>query len=64
MEFDPLRDEGLLYAMQLLRDGIIVEVQSYPGTFHGSVMFPAGVSRQQSRDRLEALRRALTPPSA
>jgi hypothetical protein len=49
--------------MQLLRDGVSVEVHSYPGTFHGSVMFPAGVSRQQSRDSLDALRRALTPPS-
>lgn len=59
MEFDPLRDEGLLYAMQLMRDGVSVEVHSYPGTFHGSVIFPARISRQQSRDSEDALRRAL-----
>jgi acetyl esterase/lipase len=64
MEFDPLRDEGLLYAMQLLRDGVSVEVHSYPGTFHGSVVLPARVSRQQARDSLDALRRALTLPPA
>jgi N-succinyldiaminopimelate aminotransferase len=59
MEFDPLRDEGLLYAMQLLRAGVSVEVHSYPGTFHGSAIFPARVSRQQARDSEDALRRAL-----
>ncbi|MEY4241173.1 MAG: hypothetical protein RJA14_869, partial [Pseudomonadota bacterium] len=59
MEFDPLRDEGLLYAMQLLRAGVSVEVHSYPGPFHGSAIFPARVSRQQARDSEDALRRAL-----
>lgn len=59
MEFDPLRDEGLLYAMQLLSAGVSVEVHSYPGTFHGSAIFPTRVSRQQARDSEDALRRAL-----
>ncbi len=36
MEFDPLRDEGILYALGLLQAGVQVELHSYPGTFHGS----------------------------
>ena len=36
MEFDPLRDEGILYALRLLQAGVSVELHSYPGTFHGS----------------------------
>jgi acetyl esterase len=60
MEFDPLRDEGLVYAMRLLEHGVSVELHHYPGTFHGSSMFPqVGVSKRSSRERTEALRRAL-----
>ena len=36
MEFDPLRDEGLIYAMRLLEAGVSTEIHAYPGTFHGS----------------------------
>ena len=38
MEFDPLRDEGIEYALGLLRAGVSVELHSYPGTFHGSML--------------------------
>jgi len=34
MEFDPLRDEGITYALRLLEAGVTVELHSYPGTFH------------------------------
>ena len=60
MEFDPLRDEGILYALRLLQAGVQVELHSYPGTFHGSgLMADAAVSKRGAREALEALARAL-----
>lgn len=60
MEFDPLRDEGILYAMAMLRDGVQVELHSYPGTFHGSGLIAgAAVSRREVAESIEALRRGL-----
>ena len=40
MEFDPLRDEGILYALRMLQAGVSVELHSYAGTFHGSGLLP------------------------
>ncbi len=37
-ELDPLRDEGLTYAMRLLAAGVSTEVHCYPGTFHGTTI--------------------------
>ena len=60
MEFDPLRDEGILYALRLMQAGVSVELHSYPGTFHGSGLIPtAEVSKRGVRESLDALRRAL-----
>ncbi len=65
MEFDPLRDEGILYALRLLQAGVSVELHSYPGTFHGSGLIPAArVSERNAREVIEALRRALTRRSS
>lgn len=51
MEFDPLRDEGILYGLRLLQAGVSVELHSYPGTFHGSALVPtASVSKRGRRD--------------
>nr|WP_194737057.1 alpha/beta hydrolase [Actinomadura sp. RB99] len=59
-EFDPLRDEGLAYALRLVQAGVGTEVHHYPGTFHGSGLIPdAAVSRRMAADRLGVLRRAL-----
>lgn len=59
-EFDPLRDEGLLYAQRLLEAGVSTEVHHFPGTFHGSSMIPgAGVSRRMLTETADALRRGL-----
>ena len=60
MEFDPLRDEGIIYAMRLLEAGVSTELHAYPGTFHGSQRVDtAAVSKRHSRDGLGALQRAL-----
>ena len=60
MEFDPLRDEGIVYAMRLLEAGVSTELHAYPGTFHGSgLVTSAAVSKRHSRDAQGALRRAL-----
>ncbi len=60
MEFDPLRDEGILYALRLLQAGVSVELHSVPGTFHGSGMVPtADVSRRNAQEVIDVLRRAL-----
>ena len=60
MEFDPLRDEGILYALRMLQAGVSVELHSVPGTFHGSGMLPgADVSRRNAQEAIDVLRRAL-----
>lgn len=60
MEFDPLRDEGILYALALLQAGVPVELHQFPGTFHGSALVPtAAISRRGAAEMLEVLRRGL-----
>lgn len=65
MEFDPLRDEGIAYALRLLQAGVSVELHQYPGTFHGSGLFAsAAVSRRATAEMLDALVRGLARPAA
>jgi acetyl esterase/lipase len=60
MEFDPLRDEGILYALKLMRAGVSVELHSFPGTFHGSSLFAtAAVSQRESAEMMAVLSRGL-----
>lgn len=60
MEFDPLRDEDIRYALALLEAGVSVELHTFPGTFHGSsLVTTAAVSRRQDTEMLDALRRGL-----
>lgn len=60
MEFDPLRDEGVEYALKLLRAGVATELHSFPGTFHGSSLFTsAQVSQREAAEMFAVLRRAL-----
>jgi acetyl esterase len=60
MEFDPLRDEGIIYALRMMEAGVSVELHTFPGTFHGSASVPtAAVSRRAHQELLVALRRGL-----
>ena len=60
MEFDPLRDEGVAYAVKLMQDGVNTELHSFPGTFHGSSLFAsAQISQRESTEMFAVLRRAL-----
>jgi len=60
MEFDPLRDEGIAYAVALLQAGVATELHSYPGTFHGSALVTtAQVSRRSAEESVTVLARAL-----
>jgi acetyl esterase/lipase len=60
MEFDPLRDEGIRYAMAMLEAGVSVELHSYAGTFHGSAFFPqAEATRRNNAEVITLLRRRL-----
>lgn len=60
MEFDPLRDEGIAYALQLLRSGVSVELHSFPRTFHGSGVIPGvAVSQREQQEMRDVLSRGL-----
>jgi acetyl esterase/lipase len=60
MEFDPLRDEAIVYASRMLQAGVSVELHVYPGTFHGSSAIPhAAVSQRIHSEMFEAVRRGL-----
>lgn len=59
-EFDPNRDEGIMYALRLLQAGVQAELHQWPGTCHGSqAILSAEVSQRQNAELAAALRRAL-----
>ncbi|MFF1379257.1 alpha/beta hydrolase [Streptomyces sp. NPDC058308] len=57
---DPLRGEGITYALRMLQACVSVELNQWPGTFHGSLaVMSAEVSQRQLAELTAALRRAL-----
>ncbi len=62
-ENDPLRDEGITYALRMLQAGVSVELHQFPGTFHGSALVTtAAVSRRAQAETAVVLRRGLGVP--
>jgi acetyl esterase/lipase len=60
MHFDPLRDEGIAYALGMLAAGVSVELHLFPGTFHGSSLIQdAKISQREQAEHLAVLRQAL-----
>ncbi|RKS75539.1 acetyl esterase/lipase [Motilibacter peucedani] len=61
-EEDPLRDEGIDYALRLIAAGTSTELHHVPGTFHSfdSIVPTAGVSQRAYADYLAALQRCRT----
>jgi acetyl esterase len=60
MEFDPLRDEGIAYALALQAAGVQVELHMFPGTFHGSSLVEhAAISQLERSEEITVLRRGL-----
>ena len=59
-ELDPVRDEGIEYAIRLMQAGVNVELHSWPGTFHGANMFPGTEVTDRMIAEIDAtLKRAL-----
>ncbi len=59
-EFDPLRDEGILYALAMLQAGVSVELHQFPGTFHASDLITTAAISRRSREEVQTvLRHAL-----
>lgn len=58
---DPLRDEGLEFAMRLMAEGVDVEIYNAPGTYHGADPLDPRSALQAARVYNEALHAALNP---
>lgn len=59
-EHDPLRDEGIIYAMRLMAAGVPVELHHYPGTVHGfDFLGQSDISTRALKESVEAFKRAM-----
>jgi acetyl esterase len=56
---DPLRDEAIADGLRLLQAGVAVELDQWPGAFHGSqAIVSADTSQRQNAELTAALHRA------
>ena len=59
-QFDPLRDEGILYGLRLLQAGVAAELHNFPGAYHGSeAVATAAISQRRLSEIAWALRQGL-----
>lgn len=61
---DPLRDEGIEFAMRLMSEGVDVELYNAPGSYHGADPLDPRTALQAARVYNEALHAALNPDAA
>ncbi|MEM7413782.1 MAG: alpha/beta hydrolase [Myxococcota bacterium] len=61
---DPLRDEGIVYALRLMEAGIPVELYNAPGCYHGADPIDPRAAAQAMRVFGEALGAALHPSAS
>jgi acetyl esterase/lipase len=60
-ELDPLRDEGIEYAVRLLAAGVSVELHQFPGAFHAFDTMSSRISRRALQEQVEWLRMITDP---
>lgn len=62
-ECDPLRDEGIAYAVRLIGADVTTELHNFPGAFHGfdAAAPQAGLSRRALAEQCAVLARATAP---
>lgn len=59
-EHDPLRDEGIAYALRLMVAGVQVELHSFPGTVHGfDFLIESDISEAAAIEGVEAFKRRM-----
>ncbi len=61
---DPLRDEGIEFAMRLMAEGVDVELYNAPRSYHGADPLDPRTALQAARVYNEALHAALNPNAA
>jgi len=57
---DPLRDEGIQFALRLMAEGVDVELYNAPGNYHGADPLDPRTMAQAARVYNEALGNALS----